>query len=187
MVGPHQGLVLPPIAFGERFRVRSRAGTQYVVRYLGQGEGGIFVRLDDQRIARLDDSRLEWSTFARASGDGAALAPGDDIVVDLEGSHVRGRLETLRPLSVRTSLEVIPIARERVRALHLLFRARELLPGDRFLVRGRSGTEYDGSVSGIDKEHVVVTLRGGRETTLQRRRLDMDTLLVMIPVPLDRL
>jgi hypothetical protein len=178
----------PVIVFGQRFRVSSRSGTRYVARFLGGADGGIFVRLDDQRIARLDQSRLQWSTFEPASNDGELVVrAGDEVIVELGAARARGRLETLRPLAVRTRLEVIPIPREQVRALFLLFRARELVTGDRFIVRGLSGTEYEGLVRALDAERVTAVLRDGRETLLQRRKLDLSTLLVLIPVPLDRL
>lgn len=183
---------MPDISFGERFRIRSARGSPYVARLIhsGEGESGLYVRLDDRRIARLDHGRIVWSTFARASDDGERiLQPGDEIVVESASGTLRGQLTEPvgADIAVRTSRGVVRVTRNTVLAVQLLFQARELRPGDRFIVRSRSGNEYQGAVNSVEGERLGVQLRNGREVTLHLDRLDMNTLVVPIPLPLDRL
>jgi hypothetical protein len=183
---------VPALAFGERFRVESQRGTRYVARCIHPGERdtGVYVRLEDRRIARLDHRRLAWKTYAKASDDGEhVLQVGDEVLVEAPSGTHRGPLEEApaQELCVRGPRGVARVQRNTVLALSLLFRARELKAGDRFIVRSRSGNEYHGAVNTVDGSRLAVTLRDGREVTLHLDRVDLETLVVCIPLPLDRI
>jgi hypothetical protein len=180
---------IPPLAFGERFRVKSRAGNEYVARFLhrGQRESGLFVRLDTGQIARLDPRRLLWSTFAPASelvGE-QVVGVGDEVLVECAAGDLRGRLEAELGGGQVCLDNGLNLPGNQVHALSLMFRAPELMAGDRFFVRSRSDRAYSGTcLAMLDaqaKAHVRLDDR--EEVNLRLKGIDMSTLYVAIPLP----
>lgn len=183
----------PELNLGDRFRVRSRRGSEYVVTFLQRGasDAGTYVRLDDRRIARLADDRVDWSTCALATNPGEpALVAGDELLVETPSGTVRGALDEQISSELVLRSSAGPALRiPRSTALHvwLLFPATELRAGDAFLVRSRTGNEYQGEVLAAHPDRLQVKLKGGREFTLRLERLDLDSLFVPIPLPLHAL
>jgi len=185
----------PDLACGERFRIKSRRGTDYVVTFLHRERNGdgMYVRLSDRRIARLNDDRVRWSTYARVSQEGEPLvAPGDQILVEMPSRSIRGKLaeEIVGDEIVirRPSGRVIRVPRAMVVAFSLLFPAQNLTVGDRFMVQSKSGNQYRGVVTALPgRDRATVTLDDGREMKLRLERVDFRTLFVPVPVPLHEL
>lgn len=179
--------VLPSLGFAERFRVKSRSGNQYVVRFLHRGEGdaGVFVRLDKGEIARLDPKRLKWSTYESASdiiGKGA-VKTGDDVLVECAAGSLRGNLAS--PLG-ETMLRLengLCIQNTEVYGLFIMFRAPSLKGGDRFWIKSNSGRDYSGTALNVTKDNARVRLTDRSEVTLRLSSLDVDSLFVAIPIP----
>lgn len=180
----------PPIESGTTFRVLSSgSGSVYSCTFLYRADpkAGIVVRLADRRLARLDPTRLDWSSFERL-GRESIVRPGDDITLSLAGSQMRGAL--LEPIgsdvAVRTPSgreERLPL--ESVREVLLSFRANELEIGDRFVVRSRSGNYYRGRVLEVRSEGTIpVVLEGGARVSLNWARLDPNSLVVLVPLTL---
>lgn len=180
---------------GTRFRVRSRSGTEYgcVLLHRAPETGGLVVRLDDQRLARLDPERIDWATL-ELQGTGETTRAGDDVTVVLAGSQTQLRGTLLAPVgqgevALRNASgreQRLPLAT--VREVLLGFRARDLQAGDRFVVRSRSGNYYRGRVAAVAADGTIqAALEGGSRVTIQWARLDPDSLLVLVPVQLDAL
>ena len=183
----------PELSLGDRFRVRSLRGSEYVVTFLQRGpsEAGTYVRLDDRRIARLSDDRVDWSTCAMVSAPGEPpLGIGDELLVETPSGTLRGRLaeQVSTELVLRSSAgPVLRIPRSTAVRVWLLFPATELRAGDGFLVRSRTGNEYQGEVLATYPDRLQVRLMGGREFTLRLERLDLDSVFVPILLPLQAL
>lgn len=178
---------LPTLGFGERFRVKSRSGNQYVVRFLHQGErdAGVFVRLDSGEIARFDPARLKWSTYEAASDliGSAVVRGGDDVLVECAAGSLRGKLATELGESMVRLENGLCIQNTEVYALHMMFRAPSLKGGDRFWIQSNSGGEYNGTAITVTKENARVRLTDRTEVSLRLSSLDIDTLFVAIPIP----
>jgi hypothetical protein len=175
------------LGFGERFRVKSRSGNAYVVRFLvaGEGDGGVFVRLDSGEIARLDPGRLEWSTCESASDtlDTPTVKVGDDLLLDCPAGPLVGKLaEELGGALIQFD-NGLCVRSEDVKGVALLFRAPELRVGDRFRVKSHSGGDYAGQILKLNKKQATVRLASREEVLLRLDSLDVDTLYVEIPVP----
>jgi hypothetical protein len=181
----------PNLCFGERFKVRSRRGKLYVLTFLQWADMGVYVRLGNGDIARLDSKRVEWSSWAAASSTGApVLGDGDDVLVEYDKGTVQGRLIefgaslTLRVRGGRN----VEFQRDDVKTLYLLFRARKLKAGDTFIARTLSGSDLRGHVVTLTPEGLAtVDLADGTRVNLAVAGLDPNTLNVLIPVPLDDL
>lgn len=180
----------PPLCFGAAFTVRSRSGSRYACTFV-HGGAGLIVRLDDGRIARLDPDRIDWSTFAPRREAQSGLVPGDEVLVETATERLRGALLELperAEVALRTRHGAVRrVPRERIKRLSLLFRARDLQPGDAFMVRSNSGSEYRGHVLEASADHARVRLEAGATVNLRLERVDMSTLLVLVPIPLPEL
>mgnify|MGYP001249562489 CR=1 FL=1 len=184
----------PEIAVGDRFTIRSVRGSEYQVLFLcfGEGQSGMYVRLDDGRIARLDQERLRWDTYQDLPRDGeAVLRPGDEVLVECSSGTLRGTL--LEPVREQVAIR-LPIGQDlrlplgEVEELYLLFKARDLKPGDRLILRSKSGNEYRGTIKGLTPDkRLLVDLRNGGEANLRLSKLDLTSIQVPIPIALDRL
>ena len=185
----------PELLLGERFSIKSLRGSEYQVVFLcfGEGESGIYVRLDDGRIARLDHDRVRWDTFQDLpeGGRGEVLRPGDELLVECSSGSLRGTL--LEPVGDVIALRLpigqdLRLPRREVAELFLLFKARDLKAGDRVLLKSKSGNEYRGTVKGLTADRrLLVDLISGGEANLRLGRLDLTTIQVPIPIALDQL
>jgi hypothetical protein len=181
--------VLSRIAVGTRFRVRSQSGSLYALTLLHRGDS-VIVRMDDQRVARLDTSRIVWDSLIPASHSGEwVLVVGDQLILEVhEGRKrtLRGTLSGWSEDDVRLNLPAgteTRIARRSLRGLQLLFRATDLKQGDEFIVHSQSGREYRGTVLVFEDGVAEVSLVEGKIVRLRLERLDLDTLQVLIPLP----
>ena len=185
---------MPDLSFGQRFRVQSLRGSQYSVCLLsvGAGDSGIYIRLDDGRVARLDKRRLKWDTYEplEAAGEPPVHA-GDEVLVECSSGTLRGTL--LENVGDEVSLRLpigsdLKLPKGDVSEFYLLFRARDLKPGDRVILKSRSGNEYRGSVrSLVAGRRLVMTLTNGGEASLRLSKIDLSSIMVPIPIPLENL
>lgn len=175
---------------GDLVRVRSKSGNTYeaTVVFAGRDQAGLYVRLKGGKLARLVPQRVEWKTLEKL-GVGDPVEKGDEVViVALGGAERRGKL--VKPLDDRIQLALpqgkvysVPLSQTEVKKFRLLFPTDALLPGDEFMVKSHSGTEYRGLVVDIDANTLTAKLRPTRDkVTLRLKNLDMSTLFVMIPV-----
>lgn len=180
---------IPPLSFGDRFQIQSLRGSSYSVTLLarGEGESGLYVRLDDGRIARLDERRLKWDTFsAEGPPEEPPVRPGDEVLVDSSSGTLRGTL--LEPIGGRVALRLpigsdLELPREEVSAIHLLFRARDLKAGDHVILRSKSGNEYQGLVRALGPgRRMQLRLKNGGSANLRLNKIDLASLLVLVPV-----
>lgn len=183
----------PEIAVGDRFTIRSVRGSEYRLLFLcfGEGQSGMYVRLEDGRIARLDQERLRWDTFQDLPRDEPVLRPGDEVLLECSSGTLRGSL--LEPVTGEVSLR-LPIGQDlrlplrEVDELYLLFKASDLKPGDRLILRSKSGNEYRGTIKGLTPDRrLLVDLRNGGEANLRLSKLDLASIQVPIPIKLDQL
>jgi hypothetical protein len=170
--------------------VSSNSGSVREARFIyeGEHESGWIIRLKDGRIARLDPTRIDWSTHELLEDDGSPLwVAGDEFALSTPANTVQGHL--LKPITEEVSLRVdddwdmrLPLASVKTAAIR--FRAAGLKTGDRFEIKSRSGTEYVGTVIDSTADSVKVVSEGGEPLTLRLRRLDLDTLFVLVPITL---
>lgn len=180
----------PPMEVGQRFRVKSLRGSVYEAVLLSKGEagGGLYVRMDDGRIARLEPERLDWISFTKLKDDGRGLLhPGDQVYVVGPKGPVQGELllpikdvVVIRP----TEGPVQRIAREQVMEIDLLSKSSDVKAGDRILARSGSGNEYRGLVKERTPDGYQVKLRVGGEARLRLAKLDLSSIRMAIPIPL---
>lgn len=180
----------PPMEVGQRFRVKSLRGSVYEAVLLSRGEagGGLYVRMDDGRIARLESERLDWISFTKLKEDGRGLLhPGDQVYVVGPKGPVQGELllpikdvVVIRP----TEGPVQRIAREQVMEIDLLSKSSDVKAGDRILARSSSGNEYRGLVKERTPDGYQVKLRVGGEARLRLAKLDLSSIRMAIPIPL---
>lgn len=182
------GVALPEIRFGDRFRISSKRGSQYTVTLLrvGDRESGLFVRLDDGRIARLEPAALRWDTYEAVAQDTSPVRIGDDFLVDATSGSVRGTLEAGGGARLTLRLPIgVPLAlpTEDVEGCYLLFKARNLKPGDHVFVKSKSGNEYRGMILRMGASNSLkIELRDGGTTNLRLHKVDLSTLVVAIPL-----
>lgn len=180
------------LSFGDAFEVKSKRGSHYSLTliHVGEGESGLFVRAEDGRIARLHHSSLDWDTL-RVKEDGDALRPGDRLLVESESGVLQGALESTAGDTLRLALPIgIPISlpRAELEACFLVFQARNLKRGDRLFVKSKSGNEYRGNIRAVGPgEKIRLRLENGTTTNLRLHKVDLSTLVVLIPLPTDDL
>ena len=158
----------------------------------GAEEAGLYVRLSDGRLARLDPARLDWSS-RRVTGQsmGAVLCVGDILRLQLPGEAVRGRLlsrtaSTLELATVGGPLR--SLGRDQVLETLILFRASDMKRGDRLLLRSRSGNEYEGTFSRLDASGLIdLVLLNGEHLSVREARLDKEEFYVLVSVDLAQL
>jgi hypothetical protein len=184
----------PEIAVGDRFAITSVRGSEYKVLLLcfGDGQSGMYVRLDDGRIARLDQDRLRWETFHDLPREGEpVLRPGDEVLIECASGSLRGTL--VEPPGEQVALHLpigqdLRLPRGEIDELYLLFKARDLRPGDRIILRSKSGNEYRGTLKGLTADRrLLVDLRNGGEANLRLSKLDLTSIQVPIPIALESL
>ncbi len=182
----------PELAQGDRFRVQSHSGTvrEALFIYQGEQESGWIIRLGDGRIARLDPTRIDWTSFESLEDTGGPLwIAGDELKLSTPANTVQGQL--LEPIGEEISLRVeddwdmrLPLVS--VKTAEIRFRAADLKVGDRFEVKSRSGTAYAGTVVESWADSVKIVTEEGEPLTLRLRRLDLETLFVLVPIALTR-
>lgn len=181
---PPTGIV-PRLAAGQRVVVTSRRGSRYEVVYLWGSQSGAVVRLADGRLGRLLRERVRWSSLDRIGAPGPALVEGDRVWLATPQGERQATFRGLEAGAFLTSKG--PLKLEDLRGLALLFRAREILPGDLFQVRSLSGSDYQGECLAVREGGLLqVELTGGTEVNLRTARLDMDSLSVRVPIPIER-
>lgn len=187
------GASRPRLFFGERFRVRSRRGNTYVMTFLHWGASALYVRRDDGKIARMDDGRLEWTSYSTASEPlHPVLGAGDEVLVDSDTrGTVRGILLGIdgEQVALRTpDRGALRVALSEVQTLYLLYRAPELWPGELFLARSRWGDEYRGALEALSADGTgSVRFDDGSAGDLQLDQLEPSSIDVLVPIPLDEL
>jgi len=181
-------MALPDMEFGDRFSVQSMRGSRYMLTLLkvGAKESGLFVRMDDGRVARLDAAALNWETFEPVEKVGAALRKGDELLIESTSGAVRGELEGAPDGKVHIRLPIgvplfVPV--EDIRQVYLLFKARNLKRGDHMTVKSKSGNEYRGEISALGAGNTVkLNLHTGGSTNIRLQKVDLSSLLVAIPL-----
>ena len=179
---------------GDRFLIQSRSGNSYETTFLGFAAdrmGGVYVRLEGGRIARLMPGRLKLESFEPLLPD-EHLFPQDEILFRAQGREVRGLLleppnfgllvdEGLEEPS-RVSYDEIEGA-----SLRLLFPSQDLRRGDEFLVSSRSGRKIRGLILEVRPGSAQVELPGGDTFRLDLARVVLSSFAVLIPLRLERL
>jgi hypothetical protein len=194
---------------GESFRVTSRRGNGYECQFIEEGmrDAGLYVRVAGGRLARLDPRRLDPTSLERRTrspivhrGDHVLLRTAsseDGEQASVEHCGVVLAAEPTR-LAVETPAGTIVRTLANIRGLRLLFRARDLRPGDEFLVESNSGRLYRGIARRIEWPRLTATLTRAvvvvsgsallvpvREpVTIRLDYLDLETLRVLVPVTL---
>jgi hypothetical protein len=176
---------------GDSFRIVSYSGKKYEGTFLQTGpqEAGLYVRLQDKKLARFSPSRLIWTSLERLAPASEILFPGDDVLVQTkDGPEALGKLSELArdTLTIKTTTgKVVPIPYENMVAgtFRLLFPASDLRAGDEFLVRSSSGREYRARAAQVEKDRVAAVLpSGGEPVAIRVEHLDLRTLYVLIPL-----
>jgi hypothetical protein len=182
----------PNLYFGERFKVRSHRGKLYVLTFLHwvEGEAGVYVRLGNRDIARLNHSRVEWSSWAAATNMGdPPVGDGDEVLVSVNGHETMGRLlELNRSLILRVpggGVAEFPL--EAIEELNLLYRAPKIRAGDRFLGKTKMGTDLRGLCTEQEGGLLTVHLQGSGRIQLAHDSIDLNTVYVLVPVPTEEL
>jgi hypothetical protein len=176
---------IPRIARGRSFLVRSRRGTRYECRLIRQADDGLIVRLADGRLARLNPAKFDWDSLELKSG-GPVLQPGDMVEVEMPSGALAGEL--LEPIGDEVALRLpggAPrrLPRHLIEHVYLVFRSPDLRTGDRFRVKSRSGNRYRGEALYVEASgRTQARLDGGATVTLHQRRLDLNSLEVLVPV-----
>ena len=167
--------------------VSSQRGSRYEAVYLGGSDSGVVIRLADGRLGRLLRERVRWSSLDEVGEPRSPLSAGDRIWLE---SERRGERQVTLSAVAAGLLETPEglVSLDGLVGVGLLFRAREILAGDRFHVRSRSGSEYHGECLEVRPGGLLrVALTGGSEVNLRVGRLDLETLSVRVPIPLERL
>lgn len=166
--------------------VSSQRGSRYEVVYLWGSDSGVVIRLADGRLGRLLRERVRWSSLDEVGEPQPPLKPGDRVWLEGERGERQATLSAVAAGLLETPEGAVTL--EGLSAVGLVFRARELLAGDRFHVRSQSGSEYHGECLEVRPGGLLrVALTGGSEVNLRAGRLDLETLSVRVPIPLDRL
>jgi hypothetical protein len=179
---------------GDLIRITSLSGNIYeaCVLLCGKGEAGLYVRRNG-RIGRLLYNRLDWSTLER-TGQTDPIVKGDNVLVaPVGGSERRGKI--LGPLDERLDLGLVsggvysaPLGRLANESFRLIFNAQDLRPGDEFTVSSTSGREIRGRCLELLPGVAIAELHpDGKRVRVSLERLDMTTLAVLVPIPLEAL
>lgn len=173
------------LAYGTAVRIQDGGSEQGGV-CLNQTRLDVFVRLEDGRIRSYPLRKVR-----RAEGPPpvAPLWTGDEVLLESAAGKLRGELAEVPGEEVVLRLrhgQDVRFPRAQVRALSLVHPARELTAGARFEVKSRSGNRYEGTVSTVlPDQRALVKLATGKTVELKLERLELETLLVLIPVSLD--
>jgi hypothetical protein len=177
---------------GLRFKIASKSGKVYETTFLAVGpeDAGLYVRLEDRKLARLSPQRLVWTTLEKGAR-GAVLLPGDELLLrTAAGEEISGKL--LKPPVDEFALRLIggttvtvPFASLADGTFRLLFPASDVRAGDDFFVKSRSGNEYRGRAAVIEPDRIAVQLVGkepGDLVHIQVAKIDLRSLYVLIPL-----
>jgi hypothetical protein len=179
------------LATGDRFKIVSYSGRKYDAVFIGPGpqEAGLYVRLQDRKLARFSPSRLIWTSLEKDGGGAAILLPGDEVLVQLkDGPETAGKLKDIEPAKLTLTTAkgiVLVVAKENAveGSVRLLFPSSDLRAGDEFIVRSSSGRDYRGRATHVEREKVTAVLpAGGDPVTIRVEHLDLKSLYVLIPV-----
>jgi len=180
----------PPasLRFGRGFRVRRRAGGHLVATALARSPGGVYARAEDGSIARVHSGDVDWTACEPCDDAPPALVPGEPIQVRSAAGTLRGELAAAPAggqLVVRLPHGAeLPVPVEPIDRAHLLLIKAELDPGDPFEVKSKSGNLYTGFVrERVAPDRVVVELDSGKTADIRLDRLRLETLVVLLPVP----
>lgn len=153
---------------------------------LHQSRLDVFLRLGDGQIRSVPLRKVRRQEAPSAI---PPLREGDEVLLESAAGRLRGQLCAVPGAEVVLRLrhgQEVRFPRDKVQMLSLVHPARELSAGARFEVRSRSGNRYEGSVSTVlPDQRALVKLVGGKNVELKLERLDLDSLLVLIPVSLE--
>lgn len=178
---------------GDKFRIVSYSGKKYEATFLlaGKQEAGLYVRLQDRKLARFSPARLIWTSLEKVSSGAETLFVGDDVLVQpRDGPEALGKLTTVTQdkIALKTAKAVtieIPADNAVEGSFRLLFPASDLRAGDEFLVRSSSGREYRGRATTVERDRLTaVLLAGGEPVAIRVEHLDLRSLYVLIPLPM---
>jgi hypothetical protein len=174
-----------PLAYGSGFTVLEEQVEREAV-CLHQGPLEVFARLADGRIGCYPLRKVRRNQ--RHSGV-APLRPGDEVLLESPAGKLRGQLASEPGVEVVIKLrhgEAVRVPRQQVRTLSLVHPMRELIGGARFEVKSQSGNRYEGTVSQVlPDRRALVKLTTGKSVELKLDRLDLASLIVLIPVSLE--
>ena len=149
----------------------------------------VFVRKEDGTILRVTRKKLKLESDL-AHGSIPALREGDDVLLESAAGKLRGKLgetpdEDHFGLLLSHGQE-LKVERSRLQAISLLLPSEELVGGARFMVKSKSGNSYEGTVGQVlPDRRALVKLQNGRTVDLRLDRLQLETLVLSIPVPVD--
>lgn len=175
---------MAPLVFGACFRLAN--GGEPVVCLLPAREH-VFVRTEDGAIQHVARKQLDLDE-ALERGTVAPLREGDEVLLESAAGRLRGRLGA-DPDGEHLSLELshgqeLKVERSKLQAIQLLYRTDELVGGVRFMVKSKSGNSYEGTVGQVlPDRRALVKLMNGRTVDLRLDRLQLDSLVLSIPVP----
>ncbi|MEZ6185028.1 MAG: hypothetical protein R3F62_08480 [Planctomycetota bacterium] len=147
----------------------------------------MFVRTEDGAIQHVARKQLDLDE-ALERGTVAPLREGDEVLLESAAGRLRGRLGA-DPDGEHLSLELshgqeLKVERSKLQAIQLLYRTDELVGGVRFMVKSKSGNSYEGTVGQVlPDRRALVKLMNGRTVDLRLDRLQLDSLVLSIPVP----
>jgi hypothetical protein len=180
---------------GERFIIKSVSGSQYEATFLmaGMAQAGIYVRLLDNKLARLRPERLDMKTLERLLPD-EILQPNDPVLfiarddkgelVETRGQYVQHSSEYLTVTLVGGESRKTQLRRMLSGSFRLMFTARDLCVGDEFLLLTRRGLEHRGVATAVEPEKISFIRDDTRaRVTIPRAELRFDRLTVLIAVP----
>ncbi len=183
-------------AAGDGFSIRSLSGNEYVATYLGVGPpaAGVYVRLENGSLGRLDPARLRWSTCEKLLSTSATLYR-DEVVFTLSDTReeVRGSLnEAIEDRILVTARDgetvAVPLTRVNLASFRLAFRSAKIYPGEEFRVTSSSGREYRGTAETVNDTSIRALLVGeATAVTIRRDKLQPGSLRVLVPVKLNLL
>ncbi len=173
-----------PLVFGEGFVVADRGGDVAAV-CLHNLHTDVFGRLPGGEIKSFSMRRIKREPPASTP---SPIRPGDDVLLETSAGRMRGQLTA--PLDAQVSIRLktgqdLRFPRDKVRVLLLVYPSRELVAGLRFEVKSRSGNRYEGTVGHLlPDQRALVKLTTGKTVELKLERLDLDSLLLLIPISL---
>ncbi|MCA8925402.1 MAG: hypothetical protein KDD82_26570 [Planctomycetes bacterium] len=147
------------------------------------------MRRDDGGIERVLRKALDLESPLER-GSVPALREGDEVLLESAAGKLRGKLGA-NPDGEQLTLRLnhgqeLKVERSKLQAISLLFGSEELVGGVRFMVKSKSGNAYEGTVGQVlPDRRALVKLLNGRTVDLRLDRLQLDTLVLSLPVPVD--
>ena len=184
------------LLFGQAFRVSKKNGAALIATFLQRLRGGgAMARLAAGQVERLNGRKLDWSSCARIPRNDAPdpLAVGDMLRLRTAAGVMRGELA--QPIVIGSDEVVItlygqavPLQAAQITECALEFRTTDVGTDDVFVVQSKSGNAYEGVVKQVLPDgRLMVELRSGKTVDVRLDRLDLNSYVALIDVPLARL